>query len=104
MTEEQKAETVEFILLAKRPQTSTQWEILRTLSKDVLKRIGLGGWDGRLMLFPMEWYEHIPDGYMVEVINGEVEPFKPGATDDDYRAGFLAYGVPAIDGVVEKDL
>ena len=103
MTEAEQAEIVEVVLVGKRPQTSGQWAILRLLSCDVLKKIGLGSWDGRLMLFPVAWYEHIPAGYVIEYIDGGTEAFKPGETDDDYRAGFLAYGVPAIDGVVVGD-
>ena len=68
---------------------------------------GLGYWDGKddldangagLMLFPHEWYDCIPEGFMVECIGGETEPFKKGVTDDDRRFGMLAYGVRAVWG------
>ena len=81
------------------PTTRTEWEWLRTQTVEDLKGLGLGSWDGRLMLFPREWYAHIPAGFMFESISGQVKPFEAGVTDDNYRFGCLAYGVPAIDGV-----
>lgn len=81
------------------PSLPDAWERLRTLSVATLAKIGCGKWDapdadGRvLMLFPKEWYSHIPDGFMVEDINGEIESFKAGETDYDYRFGCLAYGI-----------
>lgn len=78
---------------------SDSWEQLRTLSPETLKALGCGQWDGPdkdgnvLMLFPKEWYAHIPDGYLVWCIDGESERFRKGVTDDDYRFGCLAYGV-----------
>lgn len=50
---------------------------------------------GMLWLFPFEWYDHIPDGYMVTTISEHVEPFKRGETDNDKRFGCLAYGIVA---------
>lgn len=54
--------------------------------------------DGRyitheLMLFPAEWYASIPAGFPIVDINGKLEDFEPGKTDDDRRFGLLAYGV-----------
>jgi len=74
------------------------WESLRSMSINTLQSIGCGRWDepnenGTLMLFPYQWYPHIPEGYMMECISGEIEPFKNGETDDDYRFGCLAYGI-----------
>lgn len=75
------------------------WEKLRDLSASTLKAIGCGQWDDPdesgnvLMLFPKEWYRHIPAGFIVEGISGESKTFKPGETDDDYRFGCLAYGI-----------
>lgn len=69
-----------------------------------LKALGCGNWDGGLFLFPSEWYAHIPAGFPVEDINGNVEPFEPGKSDDDIRFGCLPYGVrigPATDGCDE---
>lgn len=75
------------------------WERLRKCSRAALKALGCRAWDepderGKvLMLFPKEWYAHIPAGFEVVVINGDVEAFVPGETDDDYRFGCLAYGI-----------
>lgn len=46
-----------------------------------------------LWLFPAEWYAAIPAGFPVTDINGCIEPFIPGKTDDDRRFGLLAYGM-----------
>lgn len=46
-----------------------------------------------LWLFPAEWYSAIPAGFPVTDINGCIEPFLPGTTDDDRRFGLLAYGL-----------
>lgn len=83
------------------PAIPDGWERLRTLRSSTLKAIGCGTWDAPdengtvLMLFPKEWYAHIPEGFLVEDINGEQEAFTPGVTDDDYRFGCLAYGIRA---------
>lgn len=68
-------------------------DALKTASKETLKDCGLGLWGDNLWLFPKEWYDHIPDGYIVTDINGEDKAFKKGETDDDIRGGLLAYGI-----------
>lgn len=85
------------------PGTREQWDALREMTRDALIEMGLGNWNGRLMLFPGEWYLRIPAGFEVECLMGEVEPFELGVTDDDIRFGFLPYGVPAADGVEEPE-
>ena len=50
--------------------------------------------DGKqLLIFPYDWYCDIPNGMLLEDVNGEVFNFEKGKTDDDTRAGLLAYGV-----------
>lgn len=74
--------------------TSDLWEKLPYLSTDELIRIGLGNWGQfNLWLFPMEWYNYIPEGMEVTTINEDVVRFEKGQTDDDTRFGFLAYGI-----------
>jgi hypothetical protein len=68
------------------------FDSLKTLSHETLTAVGLGLWDDGHYLFPKEWYNFIPDGYMVTSISGNIEPFKRGETDDDIRYGMLAYG------------
>lgn len=76
------------------------WEGLRRQSVEMLKELGCCPWERRddgttLMLFPKEWYDLIPDGFVVTDINYNDEPFKHNETDDDIRFGMLAYGVLA---------
>lgn len=85
------------------PSTPKEWEALKTLPKNSLKELGLRDFDGRLMLFPGEWYNYIPDGFEVEVVSGKTRNFKRGTDDDDIRFGCLAYGIPAIDGSKSED-
>lgn len=49
--------------------------------------------DEMVMLFPHEWYDLIPDGFMVTGLFGETYPFKKGESDDDRRFGCLSYGI-----------
>lgn len=79
------------------PQGAKWLDDLRANAPDwVLKEIGLGLWDyedgQKHWLFPYEWYDHIPAGYEIVDINGNVEAFEPGVTDNDKRFGCLAYG------------
>gem|GEM_PF-2932992 len=75
------------------------WESLRSGPSSRLKAMGLGTWACRrsdktaLMLFPGEWFGHIPDGFEVESISGHIKPFVASRSDDDIRFGRLAYGV-----------
>lgn len=68
------------------------------LPEGTLKAIGCQKWDepdssgNVLWLYPHEWYNHIPDGTTIVDINGNVETFERGKTDDDMRFGALAYG------------
>lgn len=58
-----------------------------------LRELGLGCWDGGLYLFPVEWYDSIPNGFPVETIRGNIEKFRRGKTSADRGFGCLAYGV-----------
>lgn len=49
--------------------------------------------DEDILLFPAEWYDIIPDGFMVTGLYGETYSFQKGKTDDDRRFGCLAYGI-----------
>ncbi|NNU70408.1 hypothetical protein G9X67_34725 [Rhizobium sp. WYCCWR 11152] len=70
------------------------FEKLHTLPKETLKQIGMCPWDENgLWLFPHQWYGHIPHGMPLTCIDGSVEPFEAGVTDDDMRFGVLAYGI-----------
>lgn len=64
-----------------------------------LRELGLQPWDEPdddgyvLMLFPAEWYDNIPDGFIVTDINRKPKVFRGGYTDDDRRMGVLPYGI-----------
>lgn len=82
------------------PSTAQEWNSLREMTVASLREMGCGSWDGRLMLFPREWYSRVPVGFPIEYISGDVNAFIPGHTDNDVRLGCLSFGVPAIDGQV----
>jgi hypothetical protein len=52
--------------------------------------------DEWIILFPYEWYDIIPDGFMVTGLSGEQYPFEKGKSDDDKRFGCLAYGIRRV--------
>jgi hypothetical protein len=85
------------------PTGMAEFVKLFSMTVKQLKELGCGNWDGRLMLFPKEWYSMIPHGFPIEDIMGNVESFVPGGTDDDIRYGFLSYGVAAINGIAQED-
>jgi len=74
------------------PKTCEEFDGLKKAPDDILVEIGMQKWDETLWLFPHEWYDAIPSGYLVTDINGGVEPFVHGKTDDDIRFGALAFG------------
>lgn len=49
--------------------------------------------DEMVILFPGEWYDIIPDEFIVTGLDGEGYPFKKGESDDDIRFGCLPYGI-----------
>lgn len=69
------------------------FDALKAMTEDQLLELGMGNWNGRIYLFPKEWYDSIPDGYIVTNIFGEAQPFEHGKTGDDTRFGMLAYGL-----------
>jgi hypothetical protein len=75
------------------PDTKMDIYGLTDAGDETLKELGLRRWNDDLWLFPAEWYDYIPDGTLVEDINGFVEEFSHGQTDDDRRFGVLAYGI-----------
>ncbi|MDP1873699.1 hypothetical protein [Phenylobacterium sp.] len=71
---------------------------LPSLPEASIRALGCMAWDepdteGQVLwLYPAEWYAHIPEGHMIVDINGELERFQRGVTDDDMRFGVLAFG------------
>ncbi|WP_020472411.1 hypothetical protein [Zavarzinella formosa] len=79
------------------PKPLMDFTKLPTLAEETLKAIGCQKWDepengNVLWLYPVEWYEHIPEGTPIVDISGNKELFKRGETDDDRRYGALAFG------------
>jgi len=75
------------------PEGGEKWfDMLKALPPETLKAIGLQEWEKNHWLYPGEWYDFIPQGYIVTDINDENESFVHGETDDDIRFGCLAYG------------
>lgn len=81
------------------PLPQVDFAKLHELSEETLMAIGCARWDepdangDTLWLLPYEWYDHIPEGFMLTCIDGKDEPFQRGVTDNDMRCGVLAYGV-----------
>jgi hypothetical protein len=88
------------------PLTRAEFERLRALPREKLIHLGLRPWseESGLLLFPVEWYDAIPDGFEVVDIFGKTEQFVAGQTDDDCRFGVLAFGiVPTSSGLPHGD-
>ncbi|MDG1949865.1 MAG: hypothetical protein P8J32_03535 [bacterium] len=49
--------------------------------------------DMRIILFPTEWYESIPEDYVVTGLYGETYRFKREESSSDSRFGCLAFGI-----------
>ena len=48
--------------------------------------------DRDILLFPGEWFNSIPEGFIVTGLNGDEYPFYKSLADDDIRFGGLPYG------------
>jgi len=74
-------------------------ETFRTMAPGLLREHGLAPWDEPdehgdvLWLFPAEWYDDIPEGFLITDIDGNDEVFESGVTDNDRRMGYLAFGM-----------
>ena len=77
----------------KTPADTASFEALYQKSGKELTALGLGAWDGKLWLFPGDWYDHIPEGLSIETVGGEREKFKHGETPRDLGFGMLAFGI-----------
>lgn len=82
---------------ASAPRTREAFEALRRLDEAALAALGLRPWDeaGGLMLFPAEWFDAIPEGFLVESIGGDTRVFSRATASKDRRFGVLAYGIRA---------
>ena len=70
---------------------------LRNMTCAQLADLGCRRWDDSgLMLFPVEWFDSIPEGFEVKVISGKVAPFARSMSRDR-RYGMLAFGIVGRD-------
>lgn len=83
------------------------WDRLPLMTAEELKALGLAPWTeycdrktfkiikltNPIWLIPYKWYNDIPDGTQLYDIFNEPETFKRGKTSDDYRGGYLAFGI-----------
>ena len=82
------------------------WADLDQLDRIALLEMGFQTWNAeddpenhalfegkQLLLFPVEWFDHIPDGTRVVTIMGHREVFERANAGEDSRFGCLAYGV-----------
>lgn len=72
---------------------SQMFGLLHARPEKTLRAIGMQPWDGRLWLFPYQWFSAIPHGMPVESINGSKLKWDRDVCDDDMRFGALAYGI-----------
>lgn len=70
-------------------------ETLPYLDDSVLKGLGLQPWDKshNIWLFPVEWYEHIPEGFEIITITETVKEFDRAEDHKEARFGALPYGI-----------
>ena len=80
-------------------QPPAPFESVRSLDFAQLKELGCRCWDDPdkdgtvLMLLPGEWYDSIPEGFMLECIDERPHRFEKGESDNDILFGVLAYGI-----------
>ena len=58
------------------PTDMAGFEALHKLTGAELTALGLGNWDGKIWLFPGDWYDHIPEGFPIENISNKKSLFK----------------------------
>lgn len=75
------------------PPDMAGFEALHKLTGKELTALGLGAWDGKIWLFPGDWYDHIPEGFPIENISNKKSLFERGKTPSDLGFGMLAFGI-----------
>jgi len=70
-------------------------DTLPYLGDDVLEGLGLQPWDEErnIWLFPVEWYEDIPEGFEIITITETVKEFDRDEDHKEARFGVLPYGI-----------
>lgn len=57
-----------------------------------LQEMGLGLWEPGHYLFPVEWFDYIPEGYIVHTIEGTTRNFFRNLEGREQRYGMLGFG------------
>ena len=85
------------------PESVAEFNTLKSLPKEVLKKMGIRIWDKDektnevYYLYPGEWFNIIPEGYPIVDIWAKDELFSKETSGDDIRFGCLAYGFMRIE-------
>lgn len=75
-------------------QIEIDWDSLTRMDADELAQLGLCRYgDMDLWLFPVEWFDWIPEGLMVTCIDGETLPFSRELLRERKRHGYLSFGI-----------
>lgn len=71
------------------------FDVLPNMDDEELRGLGLQPWDDehKLWLFPVEWYEHIPEGLEIVSITWEEREFDPDRDIKEARYGAMPYGI-----------
>lgn len=74
------------------------WEALRSYPPVVLESLGLSEWEcphggNSVWLFPVEWYDYIPEGYVVFTIRFVKRSFSKSQLEKDHKLGVLWFGI-----------
>jgi len=75
------------------PTTVAEYDALKNAPENILEDIGLGQWDEKIWLYPVEWYDYIPEGYEIVDISGKTEKFQKDITYNEKRYGCLPFGL-----------
>lgn len=93
---EPKFKRVDGRAVSYRPKTAVEFDALKHMSASNLRHIGCRLWDDfagqRHWLYPPEWYDHIPQDYVVVFADGRKEVFEHGVTPRFKEIGALAFG------------
>lgn len=79
------------------PKEKRDFHLLRKMKQADLQKLGMQMWEIKnqkaLFLFPVQWYDAIPDGFTVYDIFGEREKFNKQTHKKEQRFGCLPYGM-----------
>lgn len=75
------------------PPSPEAFAELKHKSEGELLDMGMRRWPDNLWLFPGEWFDDIPEGYVIETVNGNKRRFNPERESRDIRFGCLAFGI-----------